>query len=520
MYEYNYLKPAVILLITCMHTGGTAVVIDSSRGTLKSLRVNNFDYLYSSNTYPTPNGSTSSSSVLEVPSRMQLHRAPTDNDRNGYLALWETCGLDCEMTVQRHPSLVSTPTVMPIVGEGLVLNEEYCFDGVTISYTTTATSSGSTANTNNANTTATASSNNTTTTDTVAVSVVCQWSMVPTKPINRMKLYIIQVFLEFLHDNHRKEMYVQFHTTEERDWIFHVGMVYRVGRHLQYVRSLPETMYGTIVTPGSENSILVVHIWKPWVYINSTIPCAETLIGGGFGVIKPPDESASVQYVAYSDLKLSYTQSRNLPHPVVEAPIEVFYEVIYTLSSCGVLSMNVTVDTTALVVPLPRIGLQLNLPLSLSQVRWRGQGPQECYPDRQASTVSAVHCADLTTETLHMPYVRPGENGSRSEVHWVQFTTPYHSTGSSSATGSGKDHTLRITSSNKFNFSSQRYTTEELTSSMHINDILQHPRCFHAVNIDSYLMGLGGDDSWSASVLPAFTLSGNTYQYELKFYAE
>lgn len=77
----------------------------------------------------------------------------------------------------------------------------------------------------------------------------------------------------------------------------------------------------------------------------------------------------------------------------------------YYLTSAGRLDMSFHVDALAMVVVLPRIGIQFQVCDAFQQVSWRGMGPHECYPDRKASAINAVHSAPI--DSLHVPYIVP-----------------------------------------------------------------------------------------------------------------
>ena len=185
-------------------------------------------------------------------------------------------------------------------------------------------------------------------------------------------------------------------------------------------------------------------------------------------------------------------------------------------------------DTHTLGCPLPRVGLQLQLSRALGACLWRGGGPHECYPDRCASAINALHLAP--TGQMYVPYVVPSENGARCGVSLLQLWdgSPPHASasgtvsaspspsllsgphsdeaGSEAEAGAGAGTrqprtALRITSPRApFAFSVQPYTTEDLALASHNTELEACPRPFFSLNLDAEVMGLGGDDSWTASV--------------------
>jgi hypothetical protein len=464
-------------------TGDTEAVADGSTGMLVSLSNSTGSNLL----YHTPPPTTAQVPCVTVPAcRMQLHRAPTDNDRTGYADIWRACGIDREMAMLPLSSAGSQgmahaqdlPEFADAVLGSPAHSPQYASrsDGACVHTTLLPTQPDGT------------------------VGVRCEWTMVPRYPVDRARLYLLQVMLAFLHDADRKETYVLVDNADEENWLHHLGMEFRLGRSrckvLAGVVNDSGGSRGSSVrtdrTSGDTGVRRAVRVWKAWLYINSTIPSAEALIGGGFGGGDVGVRHDAVTVPLWLVVP-SFTDNCALTAVGAPAfPVQVHYSVTYRLSAAGVLALAIMVDATAVPAPLPRVGLQLNFPLPFTQLQWSGCGPHENYPDRRSSAVHAVHSADLRTDSLMVPYVRPGENGARSDVNWLQLTAVSPSAHSSNAAA------LRISSDRLFSFSAQRHTTEDLAVATHINELTAHPRGFLALNVDPYLMGVGGDDSWSS----------------------
>jgi beta-galactosidase len=71
---------------------------------------------------------------------------------------------------------------------------------------------------------------------------------------------------------------------------------------------------------------------------------------------------------------------------------------------------------------LPRIGAVVQTAAGLEELTWFGLGPHECYPDRRASGVVAVHARSL--DDLAEPLVHPQDNGVRLDVRWAVVRGP------------------------------------------------------------------------------------------------
>ncbi len=70
--------------------------------------------------------------------------------------------------------------------------------------------------------------------------------------------------------------------------------------------------------------------------------------------------------------------------------------------------------------PIPRLGITLTLPTTVTGMTWFGTGPGESYVDSHAATRVGTWTATL--DELQTPYVRPQENGRRADVRWAELT--------------------------------------------------------------------------------------------------
>ena len=92
---------------------------------------------------------------------------------------------------------------------------------------------------------------------------------------------------------------------------------------------------------------------------------------------------------------------------------------------------------------------------------------------------------------MHTDYIFPSENGLRCDV---------------SALTLGDLHIA-----GQFNFSVSKYGQTKLAAARHTHDLT--PEAGLYVYIDGYHMGVGGDDSWTPSVKPAFRLDASRYHW-------
>ena len=109
---------------------------------------------------------------------------------------------------------------------------------------------------------------------------------------------------------------------------------------------------------------------------------------------------------------------------------------------------------------------------------------------------------------LHVPYIRPSENGARQHVKCLQLTKDIIT---KSAHNKQQHLNIQIIpfdssiSSNVkfFSFGVSEYSIDELTQAMHFSTmeyyktIAAKDKGYYYLNIDPYLMGIGGDDRYN-----------------------
>lgn len=170
----------------------------------------------------------------------------------------------------------------------------------------------------------------------------------------------------------------------------------------------------------------------------------------------------------------------------------------------------VVLKTSALVHPffpvLPRVGLKFALPDNLAYTEWFGRGPHECYPDRKASAMVGVYRSMV--DKMHVPYIVPGESGGRADVRRLTCTDSW-----------GKGVTFATTDPcETFQINVSRYSASTLEKADHEHELKPDP-FIHAC-IDHKMMGLGGDDSWSPSVLDKYLVHPGRFSFELGIQGE
>ncbi|MCE5279585.1 MAG: glycoside hydrolase family 2 TIM barrel-domain containing protein [Planctomycetaceae bacterium] len=161
----------------------------------------------------------------------------------------------------------------------------------------------------------------------------------------------------------------------------------------------------------------------------------------------------------------------------------------YTITGDGQMRIDVSGELQGELPPtLPRIGLQMTLPLGLDRVSWYGRGPGECYVDTKQAQRYGLWRAGV--DELYTPYIMPQENGNRTDVRWVSLTD---------TRGAG----LLAVGAPELNFSVHRFTTQDLDAARHTHELT--PRDFLTLNLDYRHNGIGtgscGPGPWDRYLL-------------------
>ncbi len=173
------------------------------------------------------------------------------------------------------------------------------------------------------------------------------------------------------------------------------------------------------------------------------------------------------------------------------------------IQSIGENKITASIREIAAAVPeIPRFGLKFSIVgNSESNVMWYGRGPHENYCDRKTSAFIGMYRA--TAGELYTPYIRPQENGYRTDVRSLVIAN-------SNGTG--------IEADGNFGFSALPYSMEQLDFSTSKNkytiDLKEENQLF--IHIDYMQMGVGGDDSWGARPHPQYQLKFKPWLFEVR----
>ena len=143
---------------------------------------------------------------------------------------------------------------------------------------------------------------------------------------------------------------------------------------------------------------------------------------------------------------------------------------------------NVVMPHGTMPESLPRLGLSLKLDAALERIRYYGRGPRENYVDRLTGSFLGIY--DSTVTDQFEDYVRPQDNGYRSDVRWVAFSD-----------GSGRG--VRFSASEPMFVQALHYALEDLAYARPQRGQPRFrtplvPRQETCLNLDIRQLGLGG----------------------------
>jgi beta-galactosidase len=190
------------------------------------------------------------------------------------------------------------------------------------------------------------------------------------------------------------------------------------------------------------------------------------------------------------------------------------YSTVYTiLGSADVIVSNSFEKISEKIPEIPRMGMQMQLPQEFMNLKWFGRGPHENYADRKTSADVGLY--ESTVADQYVPYVRPQENGYKTDTRWLTLTDD---NGSGILVSGNPLFCFAALNNIHDDFESpgklSQYRKDAKTANTHINNV--KPRELVNLNIDLGQMGVGGDDSWGAQIHPQYRLLDRRYEYSFR----
>jgi beta-galactosidase len=180
------------------------------------------------------------------------------------------------------------------------------------------------------------------------------------------------------------------------------------------------------------------------------------------------------------------------------------YSTVYTVYGNGEIRVDNTLRPGASSLPyIPEVGTMLFLPGRLERMRYFGRGPEENHWDRKSGTDVGVYTSTVTDQWTG--YIRPQENGNKTDVRWVALVD-----------GGGRG--LLAAGEPLLEVNASHFTPEDLSGNVR-HDYQLTPRQAVVLRLNYRQMGVGGDNSWGAHTYDQYKLFASrdyTYTYRLK----
>jgi beta-galactosidase len=179
------------------------------------------------------------------------------------------------------------------------------------------------------------------------------------------------------------------------------------------------------------------------------------------------------------------------------------YTVRYTVLGNGTIQVQVSWEAGRKGLPeMPRFGMQMRLAFEFDNFTYYGRGPWENYSDRNTSSFIGIYNSTVSEQSFD--YIRPQENGNKTDVRWLTLTNK---------DGLG----IKITGAQPLSVKAAHNPAEDLDfgtskKNAHPSDVTPRKDIF--LNVDYLQRGLGGDDSWGALPHKPYRLLDDAYGYE------
>ena len=190
------------------------------------------------------------------------------------------------------------------------------------------------------------------------------------------------------------------------------------------------------------------------------------------------------------------------------------YVSTYTiLGSADIIIRNQFSKVSESIPEIPRMGMQMQLPEEFMNLKWLGRGPHENYADRKSSADVGLY--ESTVDDQYVPYIRPQENGYKTDTRWLTLTDD---SGEGILISGNPLICFAALKNVHDDFESpgrlSQYRKDAKSANTHTNDV--KPLELVNLNVDLGQMGVGGDDSWGAMIHTQYRLLDRRYEYSFR----
>ena len=178
------------------------------------------------------------------------------------------------------------------------------------------------------------------------------------------------------------------------------------------------------------------------------------------------------------------------------------YTMEYQICPDGSVVVTGSIDLTGRKLPeLPRFGMRMELKKDYERLVYYGRGPEENYTDRCSSTFVGRY--EDTVSNQFYPYIRPQENGNKTDIRWWKQVN---------MAGNG----LMFVAEAPFSASALHYTIASLddgTEKKQSHSFEVEEADLTNLLIDKAQMGLGCVNSWGALPEDKYMLPYGDYEF-------
>jgi beta-galactosidase len=155
---------------------------------------------------------------------------------------------------------------------------------------------------------------------------------------------------------------------------------------------------------------------------------------------------------------------------------------------------------------MARFGMIMTLPVEFENIIWYGRGPHENYWDRKTGSPVGVYSGKVMD--LYHPYIRPQENGNRTDVRWIALIND-------------KGIGLLAVGRPLLSISAHHFIDEDFDPGLEKGQRHTYhlkKRDLVTLKLDYKQMGVGGDTSWGdrARPHPEYRLPVKEYSYSFR----
>lgn len=175
--------------------------------------------------------------------------------------------------------------------------------------------------------------------------------------------------------------------------------------------------------------------------------------------------------------------------------------VTYAVNGKGVVKVDYALKVTGTLPNIPKVGMTCGIANDYRQILWYGRGPLENYLDRRYGFDVGIY--SLPIAQFMEPYVKPQENGNRTDVRWMYLANQ-------------SQQALLVVGDSLLSMSAWPFSEAAYKVAKHWNELKESG--YVTLNIDLVQMGVGGNNSWTELAAPIEKYQIKAKDYSYSFY--